>query len=149
MLQHTATHCNKYPREMPPPCCAFGLVGVTHCNTLQYTTTNCNTLQHTATYCNILQHTATSVFPRNASTLQRVLGWWVRHIAIHCNKLQHAATRCNTPQPLSPREMPPPCSAFGLVGVGRYNTLQHTTTHYNTLQHTATHYNSLQHTTTH
>ena len=76
MLQHTATQCV-----------------LSHCNTLQHTTTYCNTLQHTATPSALL-FTLQFVFfsLRERACLQS------QHTATHCNTQQHAAARCSTLQ---------------------------------------------------
>jgi len=118
---------------------------VTHCNTLQNTTTEMCVLassgrvkslmrlplKHTATYCYTLQRTATL-----CNALQRA--------AAHWNTLQHTATETVEWMSQVTRIRLP------LKGTGtRWNTLEHTGTHWNTLQHTATHCNTLRDSVTH
>ena len=85
--QHTATHSSTLQLEHHN--------AVSHCNTLQHTTTHCNTLQHTATHCNLstmtLQHTRCPHIYCNTS---------VSNDVTYCNTLSHIMMYVNTPVPL-------------------------------------------------
>jgi len=70
-------------------------VFATHCN--MQTTKHCNkyTLKYTVTHCNTLQHTTTTT--RNTQTTKHCDKYTLKYTVTHCNTLQHPETHCKTP----------------------------------------------------